>query len=64
MQIGDIKDSIFGDVVAFVYSVEYQAHGLLHAHIFVFLDSRHKFNTSQDIDHVVCAELLFLEQSV
>jgi hypothetical protein len=44
-------------MVAFVYSVEYQARGLPHAHILVFLDSRHKFNTSEDIDHVVCSEL-------
>jgi hypothetical protein len=57
MLIGDIKDNIFGDVVAFVNSVEYQARGLPHAHILVFLDSCHKFNTSEDIYHVVCTEL-------
>ena len=55
--IGDIKDGIFGELIGLVYSVEYQARGLPHAHILVFLAARHKFNTTEDIDRVICAEI-------
>jgi hypothetical protein len=44
-------------MVGLVYSVEYQARGLPHAHILVFLHARHKFNTIEDIDRVICAEI-------
>jgi hypothetical protein len=57
MLIEDIKNNIFGDVVGFVYSVEYQARGLPHTHILVFLAPHHKFNTTDDINRVVCAEM-------
>jgi hypothetical protein len=49
--IQDIKNGIFRKIVVFVYSVEYQARGILHAHILVFLAPRYKFNTS------VCAKI-------
>ncbi|MFY7752452.1 MAG: hypothetical protein ACOVQU_11725, partial [Exiguobacterium acetylicum] len=55
--ITDIKEGIFGKMVALVYSIEYQARGLPHAHILVFLAAQHKFNTTEDIDRVICAEI-------
>ena len=57
MLICDIKDKIFGKIVAYTYSIEYQAHGLPHACILVFLHTDYKFETSDDIDHVICAEI-------
>ena len=57
MMIKDIKDGIFGRMTAFIYSVEYQARGLPHAHILIFLAQEHRFITSDDIDRVVCAEI-------
>lgn len=57
MMIRDIKNGIFGTIVGFVYSIEYQARGLPHAHILVFLAPYSKFKTSDDIDRVVCAEI-------
>lgn len=47
--IKDMKDGIFGKMTGFVYSVEYQARGLPHAHILLFLAHEHRFNTSNDI---------------
>jgi len=55
--IDDIKEGIFGEMVGLVYSVEYQARGLPHAHILLFLAGRDKFNTTEDIDRVICAEI-------
>jgi hypothetical protein len=57
MLMTDIKEGIFGQMTGLVYSVEYQARGLPHAHILVFLATRHQFNTSEDIDRVICAEI-------
>jgi hypothetical protein len=57
MLIEDIKDNIFGKVVAFLYSIEYQARGIPHAHILIFLAVHDKFNTTDKIDSVVCAEI-------
>ena len=57
MLLEDIKKGIFGEMVGLVYSVEYQARGLPHAHILVFLHVRHRFNMSEDIDRVICAEI-------
>jgi hypothetical protein len=56
--IQDIKNGIFGKIVTlFVYLVKYQARGLLHAHIVAFLAPCYKFNTSDDINCVVCAKI-------
>ena len=58
MMIKDVKDAVFGKMTAFIYSVEYQARGLPHVHILIFLAQEHRFITSDNIDRVVlCAEI-------
>ena len=57
MLISDVKNKIFGKVVGFVYSIEYQARGLPHAHMLVFLAPHDKFNMSDNIDCVISAEI-------
>ena len=48
---------VFGDVEAYVYTIEFQKRGLPHAHILVILEEDYKFRTAADVDDVVCAFL-------
>lgn len=48
---------IFGQCIAFVYTIEFQKRGLPHAHLLVVLDEESKFRTPEQIDAVVCAEI-------
>ena len=48
------QDKIFGEVVAHMYSIEWQKRGLVHAHILLWLKTKiHPV----DIDKVICAEI-------
>jgi len=49
------KKGIFGKAVAYVYTIEFQKHGLPHAHILVFLNDGEKILTSADIDSTIWA---------
>lgn len=40
-----------------MYTVEFQKRGLPHAHILLFMDSKHKFPTAEDIDRIITAEI-------
>lgn len=51
------ESNIFGNVIAIIYTVEFQKRGLPHAHILLILDRNSKLNTPQDIDRCVSAEL-------
>jgi hypothetical protein len=51
------KKHIFGRVVAFVYTIEFQKRGLPHAHMLFILNSQHKLSTPEDYDRVISAEL-------
>ncbi len=51
------KKNVLGKTVGFIYVIEFQKHGLPHAHILIILDSRHKPHTLTDIDSMVCAEI-------
>ncbi|CAJ2637132.1 unnamed protein product [Trifolium pratense] len=51
------KDQLFGEVDAGMYTVEFQKRGLPHAHILIWLSSRNKLKTGNDIDRVISAEL-------
>ncbi|GBM02968.1 hypothetical protein AVEN_269877-1 [Araneus ventricosus] len=51
------KHGIFGTVLAYIYVIEFQKRGLLHAHILLTLDSESKIRTKDDIDKFVSAEL-------
>ncbi|XP_060876853.1 uncharacterized protein LOC132949788 [Metopolophium dirhodum] len=48
---------VFGNVGAYVYTIEFQKRGLPHAHILVILAEDCKFRTAADVDDVVCAFL-------
>ncbi|ESK82929.1 transcriptional factor b3 [Moniliophthora roreri MCA 2997] len=55
--IDDItKKHIFGPAVAFVYTIEFQKHGLPHMHLLIFLQHDHKLLTPAAIDSTICAE--------
>ncbi|GBN91048.1 hypothetical protein AVEN_193700-1 [Araneus ventricosus] len=51
------KHGIFGTVLTYIYVIEFQKRGLLHAHILLTLDSESKIRTKDDIDKFVSAEL-------
>jgi len=56
--MSDITENrVFGDVDAYVYTVEFQKRGLPHAHILIILSEGNKLLTAEDVDDVVCAEL-------
>ncbi|XP_060855280.1 uncharacterized protein LOC132932954 [Metopolophium dirhodum] len=56
--IGDITvNRVFGNVGAYVYTIEFQKRGLPHAHILIILAEDCKFRTAEDVDGVVCAFL-------
>ncbi|CAI6374709.1 unnamed protein product [Macrosiphum euphorbiae] len=48
------KSNIFGEVVAWVYSIEWQKRGLPHAHILIWL--KNKIHPDQ-YDNIISAEL-------
>ncbi|KAK1360464.1 hypothetical protein POM88_044938 [Heracleum sosnowskyi] len=51
------KYDVLGRVVAAVYTVEFQKHGLPHAHIVLWLADADKLKTPEDIDTIICAEI-------
>ena len=51
-----IKDGCFGYVQAWLYSIEFQKRGLLHAHILVWLSPESKISP-QNIDLLISAEI-------
>ncbi|KAL4337234.1 hypothetical protein AHAS_Ahas12G0089800 [Arachis hypogaea] len=56
--IKDIKtNEIFGRVCAVVYTIEFQKHGLPHAHILIFLHQDDKYPTRDDVDKIIFAEI-------
>ncbi|XP_048591573.1 uncharacterized protein LOC106423477 [Brassica napus] len=50
------KKHLLGRTVS-VYTIEFQKRGLPHAHILLFMDSRDKFPTAEDIDRIISAEI-------
>ncbi|CAF2193659.1 unnamed protein product, partial [Brassica napus] len=51
------KKHLLGRTVSAVYTIEFQKRGLPHAHILLFMDSRDKFPTAEDIDRIISAEI-------
>ena len=49
--------NIFGKVVCFLATIEFQKRGLPHAHILLTLSSEDGPNTPERVDRVVCAEI-------
>jgi len=57
--INDIhKKHILGHTIARIYVIEFQKHGLLHAHIFIFFVEDFKPHMVEDVDHMINAKLL------
>ncbi|XP_073120000.1 uncharacterized protein [Henckelia pumila] len=51
------KNSIFGDVQAVIYTVEFQKRGLPHAHILLFLHKKDKFPGAEEVNDIISAEI-------
>jgi len=49
------KNGVFGHTVAYIYTIEFQKHGLPHMHLLIFLEQPHKLLTPADIDTVIWA---------
>ncbi|XP_074293400.1 uncharacterized protein LOC141620425 [Silene latifolia] len=52
-----MEKHVFGEVAAFIYVVEFQKRGLLHAHILIILKPPYKVNVVGDFDKFVSAEI-------
>ncbi|XP_053112177.1 uncharacterized protein LOC128327402 [Hemicordylus capensis] len=52
-----LKHQIFGQVIAYIYVIEFQKRGLPQAHILLTLDTKNKIRTKDDIDRYVHAEI-------
>lgn len=54
--IKDITNGVLGEINAFLYTIEFQKHGLPHAHIIVFLKPHAKLHALGDIDSLMSSE--------
>ncbi|GKD47646.1 ATP-dependent DNA helicase PIF1-like protein [Tanacetum coccineum] len=52
-----IKNNVFGESQAVVYVIDFQKHGLPHAHILLWLEEHCKCMTPSQIDDIISAEL-------
>ena len=56
--IEDLESNcVFGDVLGYIYTVEWQKRGLPHAHILLFLTKECRFRNPADVDRVIRAEI-------
>ena len=53
----EIKNGLFGNVVATVHTIEFQKRGLPHMHLLIFLDQPYKFRNPEDVDTLVSAQI-------
>ena len=54
--IHDIKDGVLGEILGFLYTIEFQKRGLPHAHIIVFLKPHAKLRTPEQVDSLMSSE--------
>ncbi len=52
-----LKKNIFGKVLAYLYTIEFQKRGLPHAHLLIILAQDYKPRTVSDYDTIVSAEI-------
>jgi hypothetical protein len=52
-----LKENIFGKVLAYLYTIEFQKRGLPHAHLLLILAQSYKPKTPADYDTIVSAEI-------
>ena len=53
----DLKNGLFGPYAGHVYTIEYQKRGLPHMHLLLFIAASVKFQTPEQVNEVVCAEI-------
>jgi hypothetical protein len=53
----DIKDGVFGNVIAKIWIIEFRKRSLPHAHILLILDEASKLRTTEDYDSMVSIEI-------
>ncbi|KAL5122957.1 ATP-dependent DNA helicase PIF1 [Glycine soja] len=54
----DLKSGhVFGPILAFIYTIEWQKRGLSHAHTLIFLHPSNKYPNPKDIDNIISAEI-------
>ena len=52
-----LKENIFGKVLAYLYTIEFQKRGLPHAHVLLILAQPYKPKTVADYDAIISAEI-------
>ena len=52
-----LQRDVLGEIIAYVYTIEFQKRGLPHAHIILFLADADKPRTPENIDRLVSAEI-------
>ncbi|RZB42072.1 hypothetical protein D0Y65_052877 [Glycine soja] len=56
--MNDLKRGhVFGPILGFIYTIEWQKRGLPHAHILIFLQPANKYPNPEDIDKIISAEI-------
>src|SRR5882762_6866879 len=53
----DIKDGLFGDVLGFVFTIEFHKCGLPHIHLLIFLRQQYKIHDAPHVDTIVSAQI-------
>ncbi|KAH1111934.1 hypothetical protein GYH30_010339 [Glycine max] len=56
--MNDLKHGhLFGPILGFIYTIEWQKRGLPHAHILIFLQPANKYPNPEDIDKIISTEI-------
>ncbi|KAG5023171.1 hypothetical protein JHK82_019074 [Glycine max] len=56
--MNDLKHgNIFGNIIGYIYTIEWQKRGFPHAHILIFLHPSNKLPNPDDIDQMISAEI-------
>jgi hypothetical protein len=53
----ELKNGLFGRMIAVQHTVEFQKRGLPHAHILLTVDHADRPHTAEQVDEIVCAEI-------
>jgi hypothetical protein len=53
----DIKDGLFGDVQGFVFTIEFQKHGLPHIHLLIILKQPFKICDAAHVDSIISTQI-------
>ena len=53
----DIKDGLFGEVMGFVFTIEFQKRGLPHIHLLLFLKQAYKIRDAAHVNSIISAQI-------